>query len=92
MNEKVKALKSKKLAQLVVEALDDLKGESIRSINVQKLTEITDYMVIATGRSNTHIKALADSVATKVKEAGGEMLSPPIHRLMLNMPRHDRAS
>ena len=73
MNEKVKALKSKKLAQLVVEALDDLKGESIRSINVQKLTEITDYMVIATGRSNTHIKALADSVATKVKEAGGEV-------------------
>ena len=74
MNQKVKVLKSKQLADLVVEALDDLKGESIRSIDVQKLTEITDYMVIATGRSSTHIKALADSVAAKVKESGGELV------------------
>ena len=63
-------MKSKKIAQLVVEALEDLKGESILSIDVQKLTEITDYMVIVTGRSSTHIKALSDSVAKKVKEAG----------------------
>ena len=70
MSGQVKELKSKKIAQLVVEALEDLKGESIRSIDVQKLTEITDYMVIVTGRSSTHIKALSDSVAKKVKEAG----------------------
>lgn len=74
MTKKVKALKSKKLAKLVVDALDDLKGESIRSINVEKLTSITDYMVIATGRSSTHIKALADAVATRVKEAGVEVV------------------
>lgn len=74
MTTKVKALKSKKLAQLVVDALDDLKGESIRTINVEKLTAITDYMVIATGRSSTHIKALADSVATRVKEADVEVV------------------
>ena len=70
MSGQVKELKSKKIAQLVVEALEDLKGESILSIDVQKLTEITDYMVIVTGRSSTHIKALSDSVAKKVKEAG----------------------
>jgi ribosome-associated protein len=74
MSGQVKELKSKKIAQLVVEALEDLKGESIRSIDVQKLTEITDYMVIATGRSSTHIKALSDSVAKKVKEAGLDIL------------------
>ena len=70
MSGQVKELKSKKIAQLVVEALEDLKGESIRSIDVQKLTEITDYMVIVTGRSSTLIKALSDSVAKKVKESG----------------------
>ena len=70
MRGQVKELKSKKIAQLVVEALEDLKGESILSIDVQKLTEITDYMVIVTGRSSNHIKALSDSVAKKVKEAG----------------------
>lgn len=66
-------LSSKCLAQLAEEALDDLKGQSIKSINVQKLTLITDYMVIATGRSSTHIKALSDAVVKKVKDAGGEV-------------------
>ena len=74
MSGQVKELKSKKIAQLVVEALEDLKGESIRSIDVQKLTEITDYMVIVTGRSSTHVKALSGSVAKKVKGAGLDIL------------------
>lgn len=67
---KVMELDSKRLSQLVIDALDDMKGESISCINVSKLTEITDYMVIATGRSSTHVKALADEVTNKVKEAG----------------------
>ena len=67
---KVSPLESKKLAQLAVTALDDMKGQAITSINVSKLTDITDYMVIATGRSNTHVKALADEVSRQVKEAG----------------------
>lgn len=63
-------MKSKKLSELVVEAIDDLKGEKISCIDVKKLTSITDYMVIATGRSNTHLKAMADSVVKSAKEAG----------------------
>lgn len=71
---KVSPLNSKKLVKLAVTALDDMKGQSISSINVRKLTEITDYMVIATGRSNTHVKALADEVVRQVKEAGGNVV------------------
>ncbi len=63
-------MKSKKLSSLIVAAIDDLKGEKISCINVEKLTSITDYMVIATGRSNTHIKAMADSVMKAAKDAG----------------------
>jgi len=74
MSGHIKTLKSKKIARLVVEALEDLKGESIRHFDVQKLTEITDYMVIVTGRSSTHVKALSDSVAKKVKDAGFDIL------------------
>jgi ribosome-associated protein len=70
MMAKVSRLNSKKLSQLAVTALEDLKGQSICCINVKKLTAITDYMVIASGRSNTHIKALADTVVKKVKESG----------------------
>ena len=67
-------MKSKKLAELAVEALEELKGQSIRCINVSKLTSITDFMIIATGRSNTHIKALADNVLKNAKEADLEVV------------------
>jgi len=67
-------LNSTELSELVVEALDDLKGQSIRCINVERLTSITDYMVIATGTSSTHLKALAESVNKSVKEAGEEVV------------------
>ena len=71
---KVSRLNSKKLAQRIVDTLDDLKGQSIRCINVKKLTEITDYMVITTGRSKTHTKALADAVANRLKKSGEKIV------------------
>ncbi len=66
----LKALKSDQLAELAVTALGDMKGQEIRSISVKGLTSITDFMVIATGSSSTHVKALADSVDKAAKEAG----------------------
>lgn len=62
------------LSELVVEAIKDLKGQSIRCINVERLTSITDYMVIVTGTSSTHLKAMAESVNRSVKDAGQEVV------------------
>ena len=45
-----------------------MKGQSIRCIDVSKLTSITDFMVSVTGTSNTHIKALADSTVKRARE------------------------
>ncbi len=67
---KKKSLSSEQLAELAVSALEDMKGQLVRSINVSQLTSITDYMVIATGTSSTHVKALSDSVDKAAKEAG----------------------
>lgn len=61
-------MKSEELRDLAVTALDDMKGIDIVSIDVRSLTSITDYMVICTGRSTRHVKALAESVAVKAKE------------------------
>ncbi len=58
------------LQQLVVEALDDLKAQDIQVIDVRNKTAITDAMVIASGTSDRHVKALADNVVAKAKEAG----------------------
>ncbi|GJM12901.1 MAG: ribosomal silencing factor RsfS [Pseudohongiella sp.] len=67
-------MKSAELSELVVEAIDDLKGQSISCIDVKRLTSITDYMVIATGTSSTHLKAMAESVNKAVKESGHKIV------------------
>ncbi|EKD69995.1 MAG: hypothetical protein ACD_46C00682G0007 [uncultured bacterium] len=61
-------MKPEELRDLAVNALDDMKGQDIVAMDVRTLTSITDYMVICTGRSTRHVKALAESVAVKAKE------------------------
>ena len=56
------------LLELVIAALEDLKGVDVRVIDVRDLTSITDRMVVASGTSTRHVKALADNVALKAKE------------------------
>jgi ribosome-associated protein len=63
------------LKQVVIDALDDLKGVDIQSIDVRGKSSVTDVLVIASGKSTRQVKALADSVVVKVKEAGLKPLS-----------------
>ena len=63
-------MKSEQLSELVVDALEELKGNDIVRLDVRNLTTVTDYMVVASGTSNRHVKALADAVADKAKQAG----------------------
>jgi ribosome-associated protein len=58
------------LQRLVVEALDDLKAQDIQVIGVRDKTSITDVMVIASGTSDRHVKALANHVIARAKEFG----------------------
>jgi ribosome-associated protein len=58
------------LLAIVIAALEDLKGVDIRVIDVRDLTSITDRMVVASGTSTRHVKALADNVALKAKQQG----------------------
>lgn len=48
--------------QRCVKALDDKKAESIRLINVGEVSSITEYLLITTGTSNPHLKALGKAV------------------------------
>jgi ribosome-associated protein len=58
------------LRQLAVNALEDLKGVRIVCLDVTELTDVTDYMVIASGSSNRHVKSLADNVSVEAKKQG----------------------
>jgi len=59
--------------QAVVAALEDIKATDITVINTSKLSSLFDRMVIASGKSNRQTRALADSVAVKLKELGEEV-------------------
>tara|TARA_B100001105_G_C22385858_1_gene441898 strand:- start:137 stop:463 length:327 start_codon:yes stop_codon:yes gene_type:complete len=57
-----------KLRDLVFSSLDELKALDPVSINVKKISNFTDYMMIATGNSNRHIQALSEKVLSNLKE------------------------
>lgn len=58
MNERIRA------------ALDDKKGEQIKTLDVRDLSSVTDYYVVVTGTSPPHIKALAEEVDRALKKEG----------------------
>jgi ribosome-associated protein len=47
-----------------------MKAEDITTIDLAGKTSIGDYMVVASGRSQRHVSAVADNVVEKVEEAG----------------------
>jgi ribosome-associated protein len=61
---------TQQLAEFVVSTLDDLKAQDIRRLDVGHLTTITDVMIVASGRSDRHVRALADTLVEKCREAG----------------------
>lgn len=61
-------MKPEELRDLALKQLDELKGIDVVSLDVRTLTHITDYMIICTGRSTRHVKALAEAVVVKAKE------------------------
>ena len=48
--------------------LDDAKAENLVSIDLAGKTSFGDYMIVATGRTDRHVGAIADQIARKLKE------------------------
>jgi ribosome-associated protein len=63
-------MNSKKLCDLIIETLDDGKATDIVKLDVRDLTTMTDFMVVASGTSTRHVRALANAVADKTRQAG----------------------
>lgn len=58
------------LKDLVVDALEDLKAINTVTLDVTGLTDVMDYLVIASGSSNRHVKSLANNVSVEAKKQG----------------------
>ena len=65
-----KSMTSTVLRDLAVAALEDLKAVELRVIDVRQSSAVTDFVVIASGTSDRHVKSLAGHVQRKAKDAG----------------------
>ena len=58
------------LKSVVIDALADMKALEVKVLDVRGLTDIADFMVIASGTSDRHVRSVAQRVVEKTKEAG----------------------
>ena len=63
-------MNSEELSDLVVDALEEIKGLEIIKLDVSDMTTVTDWMIVASGTSSRHVQALVDNVTQKAKAAG----------------------
>ena len=59
-----------RLQGIIVSALEDAKAEDVVAIDLIGKTTLADSMIIATGRSNVHVGAIADRVVKACRAAG----------------------
>jgi ribosome-associated protein len=69
--DKSKAAKARpSLKAVVIDALADMKALEVKVLDVRGVTDIADYMVIASGTSDRHVRSVAQRVVERTKEAG----------------------
>ncbi len=56
--------------ETVMTCLDDSKAEEVTTIDIRDKSALADYMVIASGRSNRHVSAVADHLLRELKSSG----------------------
>lgn len=66
--------KSKGVADIALEAIEDMKGVNVKVVDVRGVTDIADTMIIASGTSDRHVRSIAGRVVEKCKAAGHQPL------------------
>jgi ribosome-associated protein len=56
--------------KIILNTLDDIKAQSVVSLDISSLTDIADKMIICSGTSNRHVLSIADRVVTQAKANG----------------------
>jgi len=64
----------RKLAKLSVAIAYDKQAKDILIIDVRKLTTITDYFVLLSGKSDIHVKTISDAIIMGIKDLGVKIL------------------
>lgn len=58
------------LTDIAIAALGDMKAVNVKVLDVRKLTDVADTMIVATGTSDRHVKSIADRLVERCRQAG----------------------
>lgn len=61
-NSEASTIEALQLAQQVVKALEEKKGQNIVVLDVRGLSDVTDFTVVVTGTSPPHLKAMFEEI------------------------------
>lgn len=63
-------METEKIMSIAANALNNKKAQELNVLKISDLTVLTEYFVLATATSSTHVRALCDEVEEKLEEAG----------------------
>ena len=61
---------ARKMVKIAYQALDEKKGEDIKIINLEGISVLADYFIIANGTNSSQVQALVDNVEEELHKAG----------------------
>lgn len=61
---------ARKMVKIAYQALDEKKGEDIKIINLEGISVLADYFIIANGTNSNQVQALVDNVEEELHKAG----------------------
>jgi len=63
-------MQTEQLKRLILNVLGNMKARDVSVMDVRNKSTVTDFMIVASGTSERHVKALAETVAFRAKDAG----------------------
>jgi ribosome-associated protein len=73
-NKSVRLAKNSKIVKVIIQAIQEKKGEKIISLDLRKIQEaVADFFIVCEAGSTTQVRAIADFIETEVKEKCGEI-------------------
>ncbi len=73
-------LTTREVAIAATKALDSKKGMQIKLLKIDRVSTLSEYFLICTGTSNTHVKTLCDYVEYAVEQTGEPLIGREGHR------------
>ena len=70
MTESPNTSNPEQLNQILMQSIDDLKGNDVVKLDVRELSDVMDTLIIVSGTSNRHVKSLVDNAVEEAKKAG----------------------